>query len=400
MHVAIAMLGKGAGGIEQAFVDHCEALRARGNRITAIVAPGAQAEAGLARLGFAPRRLSNLGEWDPLAAWRLRRFLSADAPDVVLTHGGRAFALARKAVAGKLPLVAVAHNYAASVGRFVDADGVLAITADLATHLVGLGIQATRIHRVPNMIRCPASPPSRPARRQPPVVGSLGRFVAKKGFDVFIDALAILKGRGIGFSALLGGGGAEDAALRARAAAAGLDDQLRLPGWIADRDAFYQDIDIFCLPSLHEPFGIVLLEAFARGVPVVATASEGPRDFLADGSDSLVVPIGNAVALADALARLIADPALAEDLAARAFAKARDEFAMDKVGARLEAALRAARDQSRVASNSRSAAATTGSTSSPAISAPGARPTADARASSAAADSPARNEAARGPHGP
>ena len=342
MHVAIAMLGRGSGGIEQAFVDQCEGLRARGLSITAITDPRADANAALARLGIVPRHLTNLGAWDPLAAWRLRRMLGASAPDVMLVHGGRAFALARRAAGGRVPIVAVAHNYAPSIARFAAADGVVAITRHLAAHLAAIGVPRARIHHVPNMIRCAAQPTARPPWRDPPVIGALGRFVAKKGFAVFIDALAILATRGIRFTAVLGGSGQEDAALRRRAAAAGLDARLRFAGWVGDQAAFHRDIDIFCLPSLHEPFGIVLLEAMAQALPVVATASEGPQDFLEDGVDSLLVPVGDATALADALSRLLADPGLARTLAARGFARTREDFAMDKVSARLEQALRAA----------------------------------------------------------
>ena len=57
------------------------------------------------------------------------------------------------------------------------------------------------------------------------------------------------------------------------------------PGWVDDKPAFFAGIDVFCLPSHHEPFGIVLIEAMAQAMPIVATDSEGPSEILRDGID-------------------------------------------------------------------------------------------------------------------
>jgi glycosyltransferase involved in cell wall biosynthesis len=138
---------------------------------------------------------------------------------------------------------------------------------------------------------------------------------------------------------VLGGDGAEAAALKKQAADAGLENMLTFPGWVKDKKQFYTYIDIFCLPSLHEPFGIVLLEAFVFGAPVVATDSEGPRDIITPNYDALVVKMGDASGLADALAKLLDDEKLANDIAANAFVKAKMRYSMEIVGERIEEAL-------------------------------------------------------------
>jgi glycosyltransferase involved in cell wall biosynthesis len=96
---------------------------------------------------------------------------------------------------------------------------------------------------------------------------------------------------------------------------------------------------VFCLPSHHEPFGIVLIEAMAQAVPIVATDSEGPSEILRDG-DGILVPRGDAGRLAQALGRLIADPDHAAKLAASAYRRAREEFTMTTVAARIDVAVR------------------------------------------------------------
>ncbi|NBX04481.1 MAG: glycosyltransferase, partial [Alphaproteobacteria bacterium] len=301
MHIVNLMFSRGSGGIEQAFVDYCDGLRSRGHRITAIISPEAQVLPQLEKLGVAIVPLANRGLWDIFARRRLRKLIKVLAPDVAIGHGMRAYALGRSATRRRCPMVGVTHNY--SVRRLKSADAVFAITGDLKKRVLARGVRRERVFSIPNMVHC-GELPARPARRNPPVIGSMGRFVPKKGFDVFIDALALLKQRGVEFKAVLGGTGIEEANLRKRSADAGLDGALTFVGWVENKADFFDSLDIFCLPSLHEPFGIVLLEAFAHGVPVISSDSEGPRDIISPDVDALLVQRGDAAALADAIEKL------------------------------------------------------------------------------------------------
>jgi glycosyltransferase involved in cell wall biosynthesis len=337
MRIVNIMFAKGGGGIEQASVDYCQGLRDRGHEVTAVIHPAALIRKQLQALGMPMVAVRNLGEWDPVAAWRLRRHLLALKPDIVIAHANRAYTLGKKAARGGLaPVVGVVQNY--STKRYTGADGVFTTTYDLIRHLTEQGILENRIHHIPNMVDC-RELPHRHDRREPPVIGSMGRFVAKKGFDVFIAALELLNRHDIPFQAILGGAGPEEGNLRKLAAAAGLEKQLAFTGWVDDRKGFYQCMDVFCLPSLHEPFGIVLLEAFAHGVPVVSTDSEGPSEIITPNYDALMVRKGDPEILATALARLLKDPVFADGLAANAFAKTKTRYATEVVAEKIEKAL-------------------------------------------------------------
>lgn len=340
MHIVNIMFSLGTGGIEQAFVDYCEGLLKLGHELTAVTHPQAQVNAQLKALGIRPVTLRNMGEWDMLAMLRLRRKLRRRKPDIVITQTNRSFALGRFAARGLCPVVAVAHNYNDRASRFIHADAVFATTRDLISFVAGHKVPESRIYHIPNMVRCEQLP-QRGARHNPPVIGAMGRFVKKKGFDIFIDALQLLKEQGYHFTATLGGDGDEKARLKKRARAAGLKQLLRFPGWVEDKKAFYTGSDIFCLPSLHEPFGIVLLEAFTFGTPVVATDTEGPRDIITPNFDALIVGKESAAELAAALARMLDDPALCERLAANGFEKAKSLYSIESVCGRIEKALAA-----------------------------------------------------------
>ncbi len=338
MHIVNIMFSRSGGGIEQAFVDYCVGLSERGQKVTAILYPDSVAHGLLrdanANVDIVP--LKNWSEWDIFAMFRLRKILLQMSPDCIIAHANRAYSLAEKAVGGKIPVIAVAQNY--STRRFTDADAVFTTTHDLISHLVQQGVSEERVFHIPNMIRC-SELPHRPARRDVPVIGTMGRFVLKKGFDTYITALEILKNRGYEFKAILGGSGDEEAHLKEQARVSGLTDILSFPGWILDKKAFYTGIDIFCLPSLHEPFGIVLLEAFTHGAAVVSTDSEGPRDIITPNYDALMIEKANPEALANALEQLLRDPALADKLAANAFAKTKTRYTIEAVCERIEQAV-------------------------------------------------------------
>jgi glycosyltransferase involved in cell wall biosynthesis len=333
------MLGRGLGGLEQALLDHNDALSRLGHEVHAVIHPEAAIRPALEARSAAWHGLPHLGAWDAIAAMRLRLLLRRLRPDVCVAHGNRAMGLLRQAGAHRL--IAVLPNYA------MKCEGAAAVfypTLDLKRHAQRRGVPEDRLYHIPSMVRVP---PSLPARdwRTPPVVGAMGRFVAKKGFEVFIAALGRLRARGIGFRAVLAGDGPERTALTQLAAEHGLGELLTFPGWVNDTPRFFAGIDLFCLPSHHEPFGIVLIEAMAQATPVIATDSEGPAEIIHDGLDGMLIPRGDADRLARALGGLIDDPDRATLLGVNAYRHARDTFDLPRVGARIDFAVRRVAEQ-------------------------------------------------------
>jgi glycosyltransferase involved in cell wall biosynthesis len=177
--------------------------------------------------------------------------------------------------------------------------------------LADLGVSASRVHVVPNGVDVPAVP-SGPAGRPVPRVGALGRLTAQKGFDVLIDAVRSLTAGGTAVEVVIGGAGRDEA--RLRRSAAGLP--VTLGGFVDDVGGFLAGLDLFCLPSRHEALPLVLLEAMAAGLPCVATDVGDVA--AAVGEDAVLVPAGNAAALAAALTGLLADRDRRLDLGSRA----------------------------------------------------------------------------------
>jgi glycosyltransferase involved in cell wall biosynthesis len=334
------MLSAGQGGLEQSLLDYSEALVRQGHPVLAIVHPDWPDMEALRRLPVEIATCRTLGDWDPFASWRLRRILRARAPALVLTIGRRPSRLVRKALR-RLPQIAhVAKTPNYSLAHLIGLDHVLATTRDIRRALIAAGQPEARITVIPNMIRLPPGPPPLlESGARPPVIGTLGRFVDKKGFADLIEALALLRDQGLPFSATIGGSGPQEPALRAQIERLGLSARVSLPGWIVDKAAFFAAIDVFCVPSRHEPFGIVVLEGMAYGRPSVVCDAEGPREIVTDGVDGLIAPRNDPAALAAALARLLGDPALRQRLAQVARETVRTRFEQSVIGARLSAVL-------------------------------------------------------------
>lgn len=162
-----------------------------------------------------------------------------------------------------------------------------------------------------------------------PLVTYTGRLVGEKGVHVAIKALARLSGVHL---VCMGSGPARDD-LAALAGRLGVAERVHFTGWVSDaeRDGLLQAADCGIVPSLYEPFGIVALEVMAAGVPVVCSAVGGLVDIVSDGVDGLLVPTGDAEALAGALSKILTDKPLAARIRQAGNAKALGEFSWDGI---------------------------------------------------------------------
>ena len=163
-----------------------------------------------------------------------------------------------------------------------------------------------------------------------PLIVSVSRHDPRKGLDVLLRALAILRADQVAFRACLVGGGRLIAAHRRLAASLGLSGSVAIAGRVEDVFDYLGLADVFVLPSREEGSGsVALLEALQAGVAVVATRCDGIGEDIADGRDGLLVPPGDPKALAAALRTLIEHRAVRERLAGRASELYRERFAAE-----------------------------------------------------------------------
>lgn len=337
-----------------------ELLRAGGAAVEVLAMP--ERSRALRRHGVAPGLPVLIGAFDVLSYARtLARRARALEVDLVVTnslkaalYGGLAGRLAR------LPVLWHVHDRIApdylpgfAVALVRTAARVLptAVVANSRATLATLGLSSRAQARLGAQVvgnACPlvGARLRRSVGAGPLTFGIVGRLAPWKGQDVFLEAFA----RGVaadGHRARVVGGAlfgeqAYAKELAALVASLGVADVVELVGHVDDVAGELSRLDVLVHASrVPEPFGQVVVEAMALGVPVVATGEGGPAEIVTDGHDGLLCPAGDVDALADRLVQLAEDRALRVRLA-DAGRRSAERFAPERVAAEMERAYRAA----------------------------------------------------------
>jgi glycosyltransferase involved in cell wall biosynthesis len=337
-----AMLGKGLGGLEQVFLDYQPILEAyavrHGGVATGVVRAGGKVAAQEAGRVPALATMPAYTDWDPLTLGAARKLARATAPDLILSHGQRPARLLARVAPEKAVLAICVHKPAFDIET--TRTHYVCVGRHLADLAIERGAPPQRVHFVPNAVKPPTAlaTPFKDGVCAPRIVAA-GRLHPKKGFDVLIAALALLRDQGQAFDCEIAGEGDERARLEGLIAQHGLAGRVRLVGWRGDVSAFLAAGDVFAFPSYQEGFPLVLLEAMAVGLPVASAAIPGPVEMIEDGLDGVLVPPGDPAALAQALAGLIAAPRKAAAFGVAARAKVLADYGPQSLKRRLDAVL-------------------------------------------------------------
>lgn len=301
------------GGAETFTTDLFVALHEAGLRQVVVTRPWPERVARLRAAGLTviEERLA-FALPPPLGRWRLARIIARANPALVAAYMGRAARIAPRGAIGWF------GGYY-DLKRYRACRHLVAITPHMRDDMLKRGADPAKLSLIPTFAQLEEAPAlPRTAFGTPPdarIVLCLARLHPKKGLDTLLAAIAALPGD---VHLWLAGEGDLDAALRQQAGALGIAGRVHFLGWRDDRGAMLRAADILAVPSRYEPFGTVVIEGWAAGLPVVAAAATGPAATIADGRDGLVVPVDDAPALAAALGRVLDDGALARALAAEA----------------------------------------------------------------------------------
>lgn len=283
------MLNSGFGGAERIFVDTCVALANHGEQVLAVIHPEFVAKEQLQHERILVLALKARGRRCLLGKFRLYQLLKEHQPDVIHLHLRKAVGLlGRIGRRLRIPVIASMHNYG-NVQAYRHADRIIALTPGQVPHITANGYPKDKVAVIPNFTQMEPLETER-SYQTPRRFLAFGRFVEKKGFKELIQAVALAKEKGSKIQLTLGGGGPLEPELKELVKSLNLEPQIHFCGWIDDVKEALDNHDIFVLPSLSEPFGIVLLEAMARRVPIISTLTEGPKDFLTHETALLCVP--------------------------------------------------------------------------------------------------------------
>jgi glycosyltransferase involved in cell wall biosynthesis len=250
-----------------------------------------------------------------LAAWRHR------TPLVVTVHCSVGHTLRGRSARARL-LRAVGGRVERHVLR--RADAVVVLTDRTAAVLRADGVAADRLATIPSgfdPVLFAGVRPGMPAGSGRPRIGYVGRLAPQKRADLLVQAFDLMREEA---DLVVVGDGPDGDLVRRLAAQSPRAGRITVRGFVehgAVPDVL-ASLDVLVLPSVYEEMGSVLVEAMAAGLPVVASDVGGIPEVVRDGETGLLVPPGDAVALATALDRLMADPDLRARLATGARANA------------------------------------------------------------------------------
>ena len=182
-----------------------------------------------------------------------------------------------------------------------------------------------------------------PPQREPAalLVGRMWSEERGKGHDALIEGWPEVRRRVPGAQLWLVGEGDDVARLRGLARERSVADAVRFLGRVSDAElgALYRRASVFAMPSRQEGFGIVYAEAMWHALPCIGSTADAAGQVIADGETGSLVPYGDAVATADAVAALLSDPARARSMGEAGLRRARERFSYPRFRADLLAAL-------------------------------------------------------------
>ncbi len=347
MKIVNIILTSQNGGAEQAFLDYSSALKNLGHEVVAILKTDAPYVDEVKKLGIAVKKTDNkFGYYDFLAVKNIKKILEEEKADIAISHIGRATVLTRKAIRkikGK-KVFQIAVNHSGNVRRSIGADIVLSVNKRIFFDTVESGQSEERSFVIPNAIDLSDALEAKfhdsLQTKEKIVIGTIGRLDRSKGFDYAIKTLKILeKISDKNFVLKIAGDGYYEPVLRDLVKQMGLENKVEFLGWIKNKKEFFDSIDIFCLPSKNEPFGIVILEAMKFAKPIISTDADGPLEILTNELDSLMVdlsPQSNVEErIAKAVVRIVNEPELMNKMVSNASQKLRDKFSYKALEKRL-----------------------------------------------------------------
>jgi glycosyltransferase involved in cell wall biosynthesis len=263
---------------------------------------------------------------------RLGRRLRQLRPDILHAHDAAAEApaiFAARGLSKPRPRVVVTRRTARAPHRpLLWCDRVICVSQAVRQRCLAAGIAAERLAVVPDFVDCQRlDPGAAPARDDPrPTILAVGRLTSEKGHAVLLSAMPrVLQGLPEA-RLVICGQGPEQRSLSNRAEAEGIASRVEFAGFVPDVRQRLAQADVLVMPSLSEGLGVAVLEAMAMGKPVVASNTGGLPEAVADGETGLLVPPGNAEALAGALLALLEDPDRAQAMGKAGRRRAVDHF--------------------------------------------------------------------------
>lgn len=330
MRVLQVLAGAGHGGAETAFVDMCMAMHETGVIVEVVTRANPVRVPQLEAAGIRVHCLPFGGKLDLFTPLQMRRIIKGFKPDIVQCWMSRASEKTPRwnKSSGIPPYLVVSRlgGYY-KLKYFRNVDYFVSITPDIKRYLVENGVPEENCIQINNFAETEAveqavNPEDYGFSPDQTILLGLGRLHESKAFDTLIRAVAEIPNACL----WIAGEGPLRAQLEALIKFLDLESRVKLLGWRSDRAALFQASDICVFSSRYEPFGTVFVQAWAQKTPLVTTCADGPRQFVRDGEDGLVVDIDDVNQMIEAVKRIMNEPELHKNLIENGYQRYLNEF--------------------------------------------------------------------------
>lgn len=334
MRILQVLAGAPQGGAETAFVDTCIAMAQAGQAVRVVTRANDLRVPQLKAAGIRVHTLPFGGPIDIYTPYAIARICKKFKPDIIQTWMSRAAQkVPRWSPSMKIPRYLVVSRLGGyyKIKNFRNTDYFTTITPDIQKYLIEKGVKKTHVRHINNFAETePVNEKFDPCAygvKSVEKIGiSLGRLHESKAFDILIQSVSDVEN----FHLFIAGEGPDRAALEKQIADLGLQGRVHLLGWRSDRAALLEMADICIFPSRYEPFGTVFVQAWANKIPLVTTDSDGPRQFVKNEIDGLIVPRDDVLALRNAIRRVLQEPELAATMVENGYQRYSGEFTKEK----------------------------------------------------------------------
>jgi len=341
------------GGGQRQVAGLCTHLRDWGHDVKLVCRPGSKLESwaidtGIESISVEMRSTLSLG-----SVLKLHSVIARETPDVVHLHASRAHVLGSAAarLAGAKVVIATRRMddpikmvwpNTSAYGGWTTA--IVAISGAVRDVMIDCGVDPSKIRLIPsgtdiarfeNAIPDPELRSRLGADASAPLICAAATLAERKGIRYLIEAAKQLKLGGTPVHLVIAGDGEQREELERLAR--DLDIAASFIGFYSDMPTLLATADVFVMPSLSEGLGVAVLEAMAAGKPVVASAVGGLRESVLDGATGFSVPPADSEALAEGIAKLISNPAMATEFGLAGRARARANYSLDNMARSNEA---------------------------------------------------------------
>ena len=332
MKILIVKFGIQKGTTERLFYDHCKILASINCDISTLSYKDDDIEAHIPG-SIENFYIKNYGKWDPVAGWKIKNMVQSIKPDIIIAHGSRAADLMNK-FCSFTPVLTVCHN--SQMKNLDYAENILVTGSDVKESLIVQGVDPEHIYQALEPIFLPDYQCKKYGddfySNDLITVGTITRLKLRNGHKTLLQAISILRNRGVKINAIISSTGAEESVLKKLAHDLMVEDIVKFTGWVEDKNSFFSAIDILCVPALTGCLAHSIIEGFAAQLPVISSNLPCYKDIAHSTVNSLLVQVGEADDLASAIEQLYHDRKLAFKIAQAGYLYAKQHYQPHDLG--------------------------------------------------------------------